>query len=122
MSKHHRLASVDFLRGFAALAVVFHHALFYDAPPSNPPGYFRVAYSILHHGQLGVPLFFVISGFCIHLNWARRYAESGQQGLDFLRFWKRRFHRLYPPYFIALYLSMGLVVASYLVGVKTLLV
>jgi len=48
-------------------------------------------------GTSGVPLFFVISGFCIHLSVLRR-RKAFQVG-DF--FW-RRFLRIYPAYFGAL--------------------
>ena len=53
----------------------------------------------------GVPLFFVISGFCIHLGQAR---HEGVESFRFGAFWKRRLWRLYPTYFVALCLSIGL--------------
>jgi len=56
-------------------------------------------------GYIGVFLFFVISGFCIHLTWARARANGEQQPkIPFGQFWKRRLRRLYPPYIIALLL------------------
>ena len=48
-------------------------------------------------GVLGVPLFFVLSGFCIHLSVLRR-PEIFRAG-DF--YW-RRFLRIYPAYFVCL--------------------
>lgn len=47
-------------------------------------------------GYLGVAIFFVISGFCIQLS----YARSTHAG--FQAFYIRRFFRIYPPYLIAL--------------------
>jgi peptidoglycan/LPS O-acetylase OafA/YrhL len=117
-----RLKSIDALRGSAALAVVFFHAVTgQEALPSDAL-WFRVIYAIPAHGHLGVALFFVISGFCIHLRWAKNHAATGETNLDFTNFWKRRLYRLYPPYFVALCITMGLVAAVYLMGVSTPLV
>ena len=57
-------------------------------------------------GYIGVFLFFVISGFCIHLQWARAQASGLKPEIQFGAFWKRRFRRLYPPYIIALVLYL----------------
>ena len=53
-------------------------------------------------GYIGVFLFFVISGFCIHLQWARTKAAGTEPEIRFGPFWRRRIRRLYPPYIIAL--------------------
>ena len=47
-------------------------------------------------GFLGVAIFFVVSGFCIHLS----HEKSKQKG--FTVFFVRRFFRIYPPYLLAL--------------------
>lgn len=52
----------------------------------------------LSYGNLGVAVFFVISGFCIHLN----YVRNRQQG--WTPFFIRRFFRIYPPYLVAVLL------------------
>jgi peptidoglycan/LPS O-acetylase OafA/YrhL len=51
-----------------------------------------------NYGYLGVQLFFVISGFCIHLPFA--------QGRAFVvsDYCKRRFFRIYPPYIVTVIL------------------
>ena len=109
-----RLKSIDFLRGSAAIAVVIFHAVTNTSnSPTTDTLWFRIIYDIVGYGQLGVPLFFVISGFCIHLRWAKRYAETGEAKLDFLNFWKRRIHRLYPPYLVMLCITMSLAVVVY---------
>lgn len=109
-----RLESIDFLRGVAALAVVLYHALTFAKYESIDSPWFRGIAGVLRHGYLGVPLFFVISGFCIHLRWSQRHKETGAGGIDFVSFWKRRIYRLYPAYFVVLCLSMAMVVAAYL--------
>lgn len=79
------LSVVDALRGIAALAVVLYHVNHW---------YFQLIglSAPFAHGYLGVQLFFVISGFCIHLPVA--------QGRSFVPsiYCYRRFFRIYPPY------------------------
>src|SRR5688500_19524117 len=93
-----RLASIDCLRGIAALAVVLYHALLFGRYDMVEAPWFRAVAFFLGHGYLGVPLFFVISGFCIHLRWAQRHLRDRGDTVDFVSFWKRRIHRLYPSY------------------------
>jgi peptidoglycan/LPS O-acetylase OafA/YrhL len=58
---------------------------------------------MVHFAFAGIYLFFVISGFCIHLFWAKaRVAGVQEPTIRFFSFWKRRVRRLYPPYFAAL--------------------
>src|SRR5262249_1397770 len=65
------------------------------------------------YGYIGVYLFFVISGFCIHLRWAKaKAAGQANPQIDFIAFWKRRIRRLYPAYLAALVIY--LVVLAYL--------
>jgi peptidoglycan/LPS O-acetylase OafA/YrhL len=109
-----RLRSIDALRGGAALAVMLSHAINYGDRLPESGVWFAALHAVLDYGHLGVPLFFVISGFCIHLRWAKQFSSTGQTSVDFVIFWKRRLHRLYPPYFVMLCLSMGLVLAAYL--------
>jgi peptidoglycan/LPS O-acetylase OafA/YrhL len=117
-----RLNSVDCLRGVAALAVLLHHAIRYERLPAGCPAWLRGLAAALDHGHMGVPLAFVVSGFCIHRPWARQYAESGRVDFDFRRFWGRRVRRLYPPYLFALNLSMAAVVVASLLGMRVPLV
>jgi peptidoglycan/LPS O-acetylase OafA/YrhL len=114
-----RLLSVDALRGIAALGVVLYHAVLQttNAVPNN---FFRWSVEGLKFlsslGYIGVFLFFVISGFCIHLQWARNSAAGKSQSIRFLTFWKRRIRRLYPPYIIAF--CLFLLMAAYSVGIN----
>ena len=107
-----RLRSIDLLRGVAALGVLCFHSL----PPvgaAGPGALFYLPWLVINHGFLGVPLFFVISGFCIHLRWAKSYAQTKNENVDFLEFWKRRLHRLYPPYFVMVCISMAFMLLAY---------
>ena len=100
-----RLRSVDALRGLAAVGVVVYHAVEQskDALPNNLLAYpLRLVQVVSSFGYIGVFLFFVISGFCIHLQWAKTRAAGQTPDIRFGPFWKRRLRRLYPPYLIAL--------------------
>jgi peptidoglycan/LPS O-acetylase OafA/YrhL len=100
-----RLRSIDALRGIAALGVVVYHAIEQgkQALPNNLLEYpLRLIQFISSFGYIGVFLFFVISGFCIHLQWAKARAAGQEPDIRFGPFWKRRLRRLYPPYVIAL--------------------
>ena len=105
-----RMLTLDAMRGGAALAVVTYHALGV-APQTAFSGWEwwlpQVTAYVVHYAYAGIYLFFVISGFCIHLFWAKaRAAGVHQPVISFLSFWKRRVRRLYPPYFAALALYL----------------
>jgi len=104
-----RLQSIDALRGIAALGVVFYHAI-WQGSNAVPINFFRWPVKLLQFvssfGYIGVFLFFVISGFCIHLQWAKARANGQPPSIRFVTFWRRRFRRLYPPYLIAFGLFM----------------
>ncbi len=98
------------------LAVVACHLPFSDGSGHSAvagDGLLAVLRELVGFGGYGVNLFFVISGFCIHMTWAR----APEAPVRFLPFWRRRLHRLYPPYFVALVLSIaGLFVLNRLRG------
>jgi peptidoglycan/LPS O-acetylase OafA/YrhL len=94
---HGWLASVDLLRAVAAIGVVICHVVQQTAP--KPAGWNVLA---LWLGGWGVSLFFIISGFCIHLPQARR---PSREAVDWKIFFRRRARRLLPPHYVALALS-----------------
>ena len=102
------------MRGAGALAVVFAHALV--AAP-----YFTVAgewfpFLVQHIFWLSataLPMFFVVSGFCIHLAQIR---HEGVVRFRFAAFWRRRMWRLYPTYFVAVCCSIGLLLLMWGAG------
>lgn len=114
-----RLQSIDALRGVAALGVVLYHAVM-QTTNSVPGNFFRWPVKLVQFassfGYIGVFLFFVISGFCIHLQWAKSRANGQQPAIQFGAFWRRRFRRLYPPYLIAF--ALFLLMAALSTGIN----
>jgi peptidoglycan/LPS O-acetylase OafA/YrhL len=110
-----RMLTLDAMRGVAAMVVVTYHALGVAAQTawSGWQWWFpQITGYIVHFAYAGIYLFFVISGFCIHLYWAKaRAAGVDKPVIDFFVFWKRRVRRLYPPYFAAL--ALYLIVIAY---------
>lgn len=108
LGKSVHFAFLDGLRGTAIIAVFLFHCLGeafgYDKLPWN--GWTRnfnadpsfLALYPLTYGWCGVPMFFVVSGFCIHLSYTRN--SSG----GWLDFFFRRLFRVYPPYVFAILL------------------
>jgi peptidoglycan/LPS O-acetylase OafA/YrhL len=108
------LRKIDVLRGVAILMVFLLHWYGYPVRvdhlrwnglvldlASGPSPTFYLLYP-LSFGWFGVPLFFVISGFCIHAS----TLNAGQLRVG--AFLERRFWRIYPPYLAALFLAVVL--------------
>lgn len=91
-SNHVRLAELDALRGIAALMVVLYH---FTAEAAKQD---LVSIQVTW-GGLGVQLFFVISGFVIVLTLNR-----GKSVADFV---VSRFARLFPAYWLACLVAIG---------------
>jgi peptidoglycan/LPS O-acetylase OafA/YrhL len=108
-NKNKHITVLDPLRGAAILFVFLYHCLgagfardhlswdglFTDFSFAGGQRVFTLLFP-LTFGYLGVALFFVVSGFCIHLSYARNPAQG------FGAFYARRFFRIYPPYLVVL--------------------
>jgi peptidoglycan/LPS O-acetylase OafA/YrhL len=91
-----RYETLDAWRGLACLVVVLHHGWLGTAGQPDYPtadGFPGVVLDVLSKLWVGVPLFFVISGYCIAsaADSARRRPHRGRS------FFTRRFRRIYPP-------------------------
>jgi len=111
--------NVEAMRGIAAMIVAYfhcrviawvgireyiagHHALF---SLDTVLAYLTIPFV---WGSIGVPIFFVISGYCIHRSHAARLARNPLYRLDAGDFLLRRFIRIYPVLFCALLLTFAL--------------
>jgi peptidoglycan/LPS O-acetylase OafA/YrhL len=96
-----KLAFLDGLRGWASLWVVFNHIQHYlDHSLNKIPAVIRQP--LIMEGGMGVPIFFVISGYVI----SRSLAKSRMDGAGFRNFCARRWTRLTPPYYASLVLAV----------------
>jgi len=86
---------IDLLRILAASWVVFFHL---NQPIKPIDNWYR---DFCKYGHLGVPIFFIISGYCIliALHHAKKPAE----------FMVRRFFRIFPPYWFSLVITVVIV-------------
>jgi peptidoglycan/LPS O-acetylase OafA/YrhL len=98
-----RYLSLDIWRGIACVMVVLHHAsypLTLDLKIGSGIGA-SIKHAVIRalwHMNIGVPLFFVISGYCI----AGSVDAARRRGTGSLAFLSRRFWRIYPPYWAAI--------------------
>jgi peptidoglycan/LPS O-acetylase OafA/YrhL len=92
-----KIPSLDGVRGFAALMVIFFH-YFIAVNPSTQ--LLALLNKIAVFGQTGVSLFFVLSGFLI----TRILLNSKEDSNYFKNFYARRSLRIFPLYFLFLIL------------------
>jgi len=97
------LGALTGLRGLAALAILANHAASWTAPNAAPP--ISPAF-IASATSLAMSVFFVLSGFVIHYNYAARFEGPFLPAAK--RFLIARFIRLYPLYALCLVFALGL--------------
>ena len=94
----HRLDWIEATRGIAAVTVVLYHVARH-VEKTRAVSFWS---ALLQFGHAGVDLFFVISGFVIlHVH----YKDLGQPD-RFAHYLNRRLTRIYPPYWVALALTI----------------
>jgi peptidoglycan/LPS O-acetylase OafA/YrhL len=96
---------IDGLRFLAISAVVMFHVWgnfkFYGTDAFPFPGSSHLLNRIFTQGDLGVQLFFILSGFILGLPFARWRLEGGK-GVSLAVYFKRRVTRMEPPYILNL--------------------
>jgi peptidoglycan/LPS O-acetylase OafA/YrhL len=101
-----RISTLDGLRGFLALGVVFHHGAVYhqyllDGIWHAPPSQF---YDLI--GPVGVAMFFMITGY---LFWTRLVEHKGR--VDWLQLYVGRAFRIGPLYLFAIAVALAIIAA-----------
>lgn len=103
-----RLDFLDGIRGFSALYVVLYHVTQqFTGPERHALGLpLRVFLFLTQYGYYAVPIFIVLSGYCLMLPVARSADGALRGGAG--EYLKRRARRILPPYYIALALFIVL--------------
>lgn len=100
---------LDYIRGISILMVLFYHlsmsyinfsdlnqVILLDKRIELPEFGLKMIAYLFGKGYYGVFLFFILSGYLIHSN------KSRNKDISWLNFYKNRFWRIYPLYFILL--------------------
>jgi peptidoglycan/LPS O-acetylase OafA/YrhL len=108
-----KYSTLDSWRGIACLMIVVLHAVHY-ANESGQAGSkaAKATLMILAKFSVGVPMFFVISGYCI----AATSDSTRRRPRAPVQFFSRRFRRIFPPYWALAAICVGVVVALTAVG------
>ncbi|KUI43161.1 acyltransferase [Mycobacterium sp. IS-1590] len=94
VSRAERVSSLTGIRAVAALLVMLTHAAYTTG--KYPQGYVGLVYS---RAEIGVPIFFVLSGFLLFSPWVKACAE-GRPGPSVRRYAWRRVLRIMPAYVV----------------------
>ncbi|MEO6808725.1 MAG: acyltransferase [Isosphaeraceae bacterium] len=104
-----RYQALDLWRGIFCLIVVLEHAgvaLWRGmGEGTGLEGWLRLRFVQALQLNVGTPLFFVISGYCI----AASIDSTRRKGLSPAHFLARRFWRIFPPYWAALFVFVAVV-------------
>ncbi|RYY11223.1 MAG: acyltransferase [Chitinophagaceae bacterium] len=111
-----KLQFLDGLRGLAAIYVMIGHARWllwegyaqYQAHPEQYSTLNKMAtyfFSLFRYGHEVVLFFFVLSGFVIHLKYARNYSQQKPTIFRYREYLVKRIRRIYPPFIFALILT-----------------
>jgi peptidoglycan/LPS O-acetylase OafA/YrhL len=96
-----RLASLDGLRGLAALSIFVFHGWLYTMPQPSATARSTVGDYAVHELRLGLVLFFVLSGFLLSRPWfAAALGERRPPSIG--RYVRTRAARILPAYYVAL--------------------
>ena len=118
-SKSVRYHALDIWRGLVCLVVVVEHAgiCLLSATPEQMTAvhrWIRAWITLSLSLNLGAPLFFVISGYCI----AASLDSTRRKGISPARFLARRLWRIFPPYWASMAVIALLVVLLNYIGLR----
>jgi peptidoglycan/LPS O-acetylase OafA/YrhL len=96
------------LRGLACLLIFFFHCWILSGSPDIRPA-LGILYLLPLHGAYAVDLFFVLSGFFIILPYVEIDGKPLRK-VTLSEYYKKKFVRIFPPYYINLLVMFGVVV------------
>ena len=100
-----RIVGLDLLRAIAIILVISSHSTYLLFPTSK-----NLLLSIIRgFGAIGVDLFFVLSGFLIGTILLKNIQQGKSRFSELIIFWKRRWLRTLPNYFLILVLNILLI-------------
>jgi peptidoglycan/LPS O-acetylase OafA/YrhL len=102
VSKPERVASLTGIRAVAALLVMLTHAAYTTGKYNH--GYVGLVYSRM---EIGVPIFFVLSGFLLFGPWVKA-AASGSEPPSVRRYARHRVRRIMPAYIVTVLVAYAL--------------
>lgn len=111
-----KLDFLDSIRGLAAIYVLIGHSRWLLSEQWSDFQIHKLQYNLFEqflayfflffkYGHEVVIFFFILSGFVIHLKYAKRLKNNVDVKFDFLSYFRSRFYRIYPPYLFALILT-----------------
>jgi peptidoglycan/LPS O-acetylase OafA/YrhL len=99
-----KIIGVDILRAVAALGVFYYHS-HSGTRLARYTGFTFFNYTDSFGATYAVPLFFLISGYCIHASNIKYLASNS--ALPLKDYYLRRFLRIYPAFFVALLFAIA---------------
>ena len=100
-SKNRRSASLDGLRGLAALSIFVFHGWLYTMPAPDATDRSSIGDYAAHELRLGLVAFFVLSGFLLSRPWFAAALDE-RRPPDVRRYVRARAARILPAYYLAL--------------------
>ena len=104
-SSHGRFVTLDGLRGYLAFFVFLHHSYIWYHYLQSSIWALPSSRLFVYFGQVGVALFFMITGFLFF----NKLLEGRARGIDWLRLYISRFLRLTPLYLLSMALLFFIV-------------
>ncbi len=104
------LSYLDGLRGLSCLFVLFFHLIQHQE--GNLPIWITLPHKLMRYGFLGVPVFIVLSGYCLMLPVVR--SQNGYIPGTLLDYFKRRARRIIPTYYAAVIFCLLIALTIYI--------
>lgn len=103
-----RYQSLDGLRGYLSLFVMFHHATIWFSFLQGKPWKMPESHLYAQFGQASVALFFMITGFLFF----SKLLDSREKGIDWTRLYISRVLRITPLYLLTVFLLLSIILVE----------